>query len=54
MKPEDVEKGNERMVMVVYVLAQGMYDNRAMHVERTDGLNRFLEINLGLHSMNLL
>ena len=41
------------MVIVVYVLCQDMYDNRAMYVDNSN-LNRVVENILGLHQRNLL
>lgn len=41
------------MVIVVYVLCQDMYDNRAMYVDNSN-VNRVVENTLGLHQRNLL
>lgn len=41
------------MVIVVFVLCQDMYDNRAMYVDNSN-LNRVVENILGLHQRNLL
>lgn len=41
------------MVIVVYVLCQDMYDNRAMYVDNSN-VNRVVENILGLHQRNLL
>ena len=41
------------MVIVVYVLCQDMYDNRALYVDN-DNLNKTVETILGLHQRNLL
>ena len=41
------------MVIVVLVLCQDMYDNRAMYVDNSN-LNRVVENILGLHQRNLL
>lgn len=41
------------MVIVVFVLCQDMYDNRAMYVENSN-VNRVVENILGLHQRNLL
>lgn len=41
------------MVIVVFVLCQDMYDNRAMYVD-TSNVNRVVENILGLHQRNLL
>lgn len=43
----------EDMVIVVFVLVQDMYDNRALYVDKTN-LNRVVESILGMHSVNLL
>lgn len=40
-------------VIVVFVLCQDMYDNRALYVEKGN-LNNVVESILGLHSINLL
>ena len=40
-------------VIVVFVLAQDMWDNRALYVDKTN-LNKVVESILGLHSVNLL
>lgn len=41
------------MVIVVFVLCQDMYDNRAMYVD-TSNVNRVVDTILGLHQRNLL
>lgn len=41
------------MVIVVFVLCQDMYDNRAMYVDNSN-LNRVVDNILGLHQRNLL
>lgn len=41
------------MVIVVFVLCQDMYDNRAMYVDNSN-LNKVVENILGLHQRNLL
>ena len=41
------------MVIVVFVLCQDMYDNRAMYID-TSNVNRVVENILGLHQRNLL
>ena len=41
------------MVIVVFVLCQDMYDNRAMYVDNNN-VNRVVENILGLHQRNLL
>ena len=41
------------MVIVVFVLCQDMYDNRALYVDNNN-VNRVVENILGLHQRNLL
>ena len=41
------------MVIVVFVLCQDMYDNRAMYVDNSN-LNKVVDNILGLHQRNLL
>ena len=41
------------MVIVVFVLCQDMYDNRALYVDNSN-LNNVVENILGLHQRNLL
>lgn len=41
------------MVIVVFVLCQDMYDNRAMYVDNSN-VNKVVENILGLHQRNLL
>ncbi len=41
------------ITIAVYVLAQDMYDTRAMYVN-TSNVNKVVEAILGLHSVNLL
>ena len=43
----------EDMVIVIYVLVQDMFDNRAMYVDNSN-LNRVVETILGMHQVNLL
>ena len=43
----------EDMVIVVYILVQDMYDNRALYVDNSN-LNRVVETILGMHQVNLL
>lgn len=52
---EDAEELDEYadMVIVVFVLCQDMYDNRAMYVDNSN-LNKVVENILGLHQRNLL
>lgn|GEM_PF-604725 len=40
-------------VIVVYILVQDMYDNRAFYVDKNN-LNRVVDTILGMHSINLL
>lgn len=40
-------------IIVVYVLCQDMYDNRALYVDKSN-LNNLVETILGMHSDNLL
>lgn len=49
---ETLDKYND-MVIVVYVLVQDMYDNRAMYVDNSN-VNKVVENILGLHQRNLL
>lgn len=41
------------MVIVIYVLCQDMYDNRALYVDNSN-VNRVVDNILGLHQRNLL
>ena len=41
------------MIIVVYVLCQDMYDNRAMYVDNSN-VNKVVDNILGLHQRNLL
>lgn len=52
----DSEKidNHEDFVIVVYILVQDMYDNRAMYIDRHIVPNATVETILGLHSVNLL
>ena len=43
----------EDMVIVIYVLVQDMFDNRALYVDNSN-LNRVVETILGMHQVNLL
>lgn len=45
--------GYADMVIVVFVLCQDMYDNRAYYVDN-DNLNKVVETILGMHQRNLL
>lgn len=44
---------HEDLVIVIYVLCQSMYDNRAYYVDKSN-LNNVIESILNLHSRNLL
>jgi hypothetical protein len=44
---------HEDFVIVVYILCQDMYDNRSMHVEKSN-LNKVVDTILGMHCVNLL
>lgn len=44
---------HEDLVIVIYVLCQSMYDNRAYYVDKSN-LNNVVESILNLHSTNLL
>ena len=44
---------HETFVIAVYVLAQDMYDNRTLYIDKSN-LNRVVETILGMHSVNLL
>lgn len=49
-----VEVDNYKDITIaVYVLAQDMYDTRAMYVDKSN-VNKVVEAILGLHSVNLL
>ena len=43
----------EDFVIVVYILAQDMYDNRTLYIEKNN-LNKVVDTILGMHSVNLL
>lgn len=45
--------GYKDMVIVVFVLCQDMYDNRALYVDNSN-VNRVVDTILGLHQRNLL
>lgn len=49
---ESLDNYND-MVIVVFVLCQDMFDNRAMYVDNSN-LNRVVDNILGLHQRNLL
>lgn len=40
-------------VIVVLILVQDMYDNRALYIDKTN-LNKVVDCILGMHSVNLL
>jgi hypothetical protein len=44
---------HSEFIIVVYVLAQDMYDNRTMYVDK-NSLNKVVETILGMFSINLL
>ena len=44
---------HEDFVIVIYVLCQSMYDNRAYYVDKSN-INNVVESILNLHSVNLL
>lgn len=44
---------HEDLVIVIYVLCQSMYDNRAYYVDKSN-INNVVESILNLHSTNLL
>jgi hypothetical protein len=44
---------HEDFVIVVYVLAQDMYDNRTLYVDKNN-LNKLVDTILGMHSVNLV
>ena len=52
LKAEDLDKYTD-LVIVVYVLVQDMYDNRAMYVD-SDNVNKVVDTILGMHQRNLL
>lgn len=49
---EELDNYND-FVIVVFVLCQDMWDNRAMYVD-SKNLNNVVETILGMHSVNLL
>ena len=53
IKDKAILDNYEDMVIVVYVLCQDMYDNRALYVDNAN-LNRVVETILGMHQVNLL
>lgn len=52
LEDEDLERYSD-LVIVVYVLCQDMYDNRAYYVDKTN-VNRVVQSILDMHSRNLL
>lgn len=52
IKAEDLDKYQD-IVIVVFVLCQDMFDNRAMYVDN-DKPNKVVETILGMHQLNLL
>ena len=44
---------HEDLVIVIYVLCQSMYDNRAYYIDKSN-INNVVESILNLHSINLL
>jgi hypothetical protein len=51
-KSEELDNYQD-FVIVVFVLVQDMWDNRALYVDKTN-LNMVVESILGMHSVNLL
>ena len=51
-KEEELDDFND-FVIVVFVLCQDMWDNRALYVDKTN-LNHVVESILSLHAVNLL
>lgn len=49
---ENLDNYND-MVIVVFILCQDMWDNRAMYVDNIN-LNKVVETILGMHCINLL
>lgn len=49
---EEIDTFND-LVIVVFVLVQDMWDNRALYVDKSN-VNKVVESILGLHSVNLL
>lgn len=50
---EKIDKSDD-FVIVVYILVQDMYDNRAMYIDKHIVANATVETILGMHSVNLL
>lgn len=53
IKDAEALDGYQDLVIVVFVLCQDMYDNRAMYVDTTN-TNRVVESILNLHQVNLI
>ena len=53
IKDKETLDNYEDMVIVIYVLVQDMFDNRALYVDNSN-LNRVVETILGMHQVNLL
>ena len=53
IKDKETLDNYEDMVIVIYVLVQDMFDNRAFYVDNSN-LNRVVETILGMHQVNLL
>ena len=53
IKDKEALDNYEDMVIVIYVLVQDMFDNRALYVDNSN-LNRVVETILGMHQVNLL
>ena len=52
IKEENLDNYND-LVIVVFILCQDMWDNRAYYVENSN-LNKVVETILGMHCINLL
>lgn len=50
---EDSIDRHEDFIIVVYVLCQDMYDNRSLHIDKSN-LNKVVETILDMHCVNLL
>lgn len=49
---EDLDNYQD-LIIVVFILCQDMYDNRALYVDKSN-LNKVVDTILGMHSINLL
>ena len=49
---EEIDE-HEDFTIAIYVLVADMYDNRSIHVDKSN-VNRVVETILGMHSINLL